>query len=85
MGDRPAMTSQVERLARVEQQVRALTENFNDHKKDTDERFDKIDKKLDDLLALRNKGAGVFWLISSLIGTGIVGALYQFGSWIMGK
>jgi hypothetical protein len=28
--------------------------------------------KLDDLLALKNKGAGAFWLASALMGTGIV-------------
>lgn len=35
----------------------------------------EINNKLDDLLGLRNKGVGVFWLASALLGTGIVGFL----------
>jgi hypothetical protein len=36
-----------------------------------------MDKKLDDLLALRYKGQGAFWLAAMLLGTGIVGAISQ--------
>lgn len=43
-----------------------------------------IDGKLDELLALRNKGAGVFWLASCLFGTAIVGALNLITNWIRG-
>lgn len=45
-------------------------------------KLEEINKKLDDLLELRNKGMGAFWLASSLIGTGIVGALFTFLSWL---
>ena len=51
-------------------------------------RFDNIEatqatisKQLEDLLALRNKGVGAFWLASSLLGTGIVGVIYQLLTW----
>jgi hypothetical protein len=37
-----------------------------------------MDKKLDDLLALKYKGAGAFWLASTIIGTGIIALLTQF-------
>lgn len=47
---------QNERLARVEEQVNELKE-----------KVDRMDKKLDDLLALRNKGAGVLWLLGGLV------------------
>jgi len=77
--------SQGERLARMEVEVTELKDSFNEHKKDTNERFDRIEKKLDDLLALRNKGAGVFWLISILVGTGIMTAGAQFLGWLVGK
>jgi len=60
------MTTQNERLARLEERVQAL-----------EEQVDKMNGKLDDLLALRNKGAGVFWLMSLLMGTGIAGFIYS--------
>ena len=37
--------------------------------------------KLDELLAMRNKGIGAFWLASTLLGTGIVGFIVQFIDW----
>lgn len=43
-----------------------------------------MDKKLDDLLILRYKGAGAFWLAATLIGTGIVGAISQLFTWFRG-
>jgi hypothetical protein len=39
----------------------------------------EMDKKLDELLTLRSKGVGVFWLASGLVGTGIFG----FFTWIV--
>lgn len=41
----------------------------------------EINDKLDDLLAMRNKGLGAFWLASTLLGTGIVGFIVQIISW----
>lgn len=35
----------------------------------------EINRKLDELLNLRHKGVGAFWLASGLLGTGIVGFL----------
>lgn len=63
-----------ERLSMLEVEVKALKDQVN-----------RMDQKLDDLLALRNKGVGVFWLISSLIGTGIVGAFFQLAKWLNGN
>lgn len=42
----------------------------------------KMDDKLDELLRLRYKGAGAFWLASALIGTGIVGIFAQLMNYI---
>lgn len=42
----------------------------------------QINDKLDDLIALRNKGFGVFWVISTLFGIGIVGFAAQLFSWL---
>lgn len=41
-----------------------------------------INDKLDELLDMRNKGIGAFWLVSTLLGTGIVGFTVQFISWL---
>lgn len=51
------MTTQAERIAVLESRMT-----------DLDKRTASMDKKLDDLLALRYKGAGAFWLASSLFG-----------------
>lgn len=58
------MVTQLERLTRVEVEVQALKEGLEDFKTETNSRLDDMDKKLDALLALRNKGAGVLWILS---------------------
>lgn len=74
------MTTQVERLARVEERLQSLTDTVDRNQRDADERLEAIDKKLDDLLALRNKGAGIIWLL----GTGFIGGVYWFIDWLRG-
>lgn len=59
------MTTQIERLAKLEERVSVL-----------EDKVDSMNDKLDELLALRYKGVGAFWLASSLIGTGIIGFIY---------
>jgi hypothetical protein len=59
--------TQVERLARVEEQVNELRI-----------KVDSLEAKIDELLSLRYKGAGAFWLASLLLGTGIVGMFVKF-------
>lgn len=44
----------------------------------------KVEAKLDELLALRQKGMGAFWLASSLLGTGIIGLVFTLVSWMRG-
>ncbi len=41
----------------------------------------EIADKLDNLIGMRNKGIGAFWLASTLLGTGIVGFIVQLTSW----
>lgn len=65
-----AITTQAERIAQLE--VRML---------DVQSQQIQINNKLDDLLALRNRGIGAFWLASTLLGTGIVGLIVQLTSW----
>lgn len=54
-------------MARLEERVNAL-----------EEKVDAMNHKLDDLLALKYKGAGAFWLMTTLFGTGLFGLLYAF-------
>jgi hypothetical protein len=68
------MSANIERLARLEEQVSELRN-----------RVDSMDAKLDELLALRYKGAGAFWLAAALIGTGIVGSITQFFHYLFPK
>jgi ferritin-like metal-binding protein YciE len=77
--------AQGERLARMEVEVQELKTSFDSHKEETKARFDRIESKLDDLLALRDKGLGVFWLMSILGGTGIIAIGAEFIKWIAGK
>lgn len=63
-----------ERITALEVQVQGLRAECSD-----------MNSKLDDLLALRNKGAGVFWLVSIVIGSGIIGGVLQLINWIGGK
>jgi ferritin-like metal-binding protein YciE len=71
------MTSQAERLARMEVEVKALKDSFEEHKAETNRRLETLDEKLDQLLELRNKGAGVLWLLGGIISTGVIGGLWQ--------
>lgn len=48
------------------------------------ERLPEIERKLDELLHMRSKGVGAFWLASSLLGTGIMGVIFAFIDWIKG-
>jgi hypothetical protein len=57
---------QIERLTRVEEQVNSLKADVKE-----------MNDKLDDLLILRWKGMGAFWLAATILGTGIVGILVK--------
>jgi hypothetical protein len=67
------MTSQVERIAAMEVRLFKLEETVVN-----------MDKKLDDLLALKYKGQGMFLLASAIFGTGIIGTLYMILGWFKG-
>jgi hypothetical protein len=76
------MTAYGERIAGMEVEVRELKKAFYDHKSETTASMNELKDKLDELLVLRNKGAGVVWLVSTLVGTGILGAVLQLLQWI---
>lgn len=74
------MVSDIERLTRLEYDLRAVAVRVETLEKN----LSNIDSKLDQLLALRNKGVGAFWLMSALLGTGIIGAMFTFLTWLRG-
>ena len=67
-------TNQGERIMAVEVRVEQL-----------ERKVDQINNKLDDLLALRYKGQGAFWLASALFGTGIIGLLSLVINYLRGN
>lgn len=66
---------QIERLTTVEAGVREVKEEMEEMKARQMTFYEDTTKKLDELIALRNKGAGIFWLINAIFTTGLVGAL----------
>lgn len=67
------MLSDHERIAVLETQVKTMSE-----------RFDSFEEKLDEVLELKNKGLGAFWLASALIGSGILSGIFSLISWMKG-
>lgn len=48
-------------------------------------KLDEVNDKLDTLLALRNKGAGAFWLASIIFGTSIMGGVTLLLNYLRGN
>ena len=67
------MPSEAERLAVLE---------YKDSQQEI--KLAEISRKLDELLVLRNKGLGAFWLATSLIGTGLFGVMALVFDWFKG-
>lgn len=63
-----------ERVARLETEVKQILSNQTESR----EAVSNVNDKLDELLALKNKGMGAFWLASALAGTGIVSFFWWF-------
>jgi glycerol-3-phosphate responsive antiterminator len=70
MASRP---TQAERIAILETHIQTLQDEMKEIARKNEERHIDMSKKLDDLLGLKNKGVGAFWLASSLTGVGILG------------
>lgn len=70
MSSAPSHITQGERIAALEVKVSELLTQQQ-----------KSNEKLDELLAMRHKGIGAFWLASTLLGTGLVGFVVQLISW----
>ena len=68
MNDRDIEWAQ--RIAVLELKVQQVTDSV-----------EEMSAKLDEILLLKSKGMGAFWLASSLLGTGILGLLFAFMNW----
>lgn len=69
---------EAERLAILETEMREVRAN----QARFEVKQDAMDAKIDDLLALRHKGVGAFWLASALTGTGIIGGISLLWDWL---
>ncbi len=58
-----------ERIVRLEEKLVGVEERMNE----IDAKMDRIEHKLDDLLTLKHKGAGAFWLVSLIFGAAVMG------------
>ena len=65
--------NQYERIARLEKSVEII-----------ESKQEEILEKLEELLTLKNKGVGAFWLASTIIGTSIVAFVSSVASWFKG-
>lgn len=65
--------TQAERITALEVQVEHLVEELR-----------QTNKNLNDLLALRNKGAGVFWIVTTIFGASLFSAVTALSNWMKG-
>jgi len=72
--------TQAERITALETQMAYLVAEL----RETNERQKQTNARLEDLLALRNKGLGAFWLATTLFGTSLIGIATVFMSWLKG-
>lgn len=71
----PGVLERITRLETEMSQVLASQKEFRDS-------WAKVDDKLDTLLSLKDKGAGAFWLASSLAGIGAISIFFQVLTWV---
>lgn len=73
-----------ERIAVLETKFSELSKKFDQHVLETRAENQSLEAKLDSLLEIKNKGLGALWLISGLVGSGIIGGILSFIQWIKG-
>lgn len=60
-----------ERIGRLDERVDELST-----------RMGRVEDKLDQLLSLKNKGAGAFWLVGLIISSGVLTAVIEVIRWL---
>lgn len=73
------------RIAVLEEQIRGIREQQKSHNRETQSRFDELDDKVDQLIAVMNRGKGAY--AASLALAGMIGAVMLklaglFGVWL---
>lgn len=68
----------------LETQMKSLTDQVSAHAEETRSEYQSVSAKLDNLLTLKHKGMGAFWLASTLIASGLIGFVSTFVSWLRG-
>jgi len=64
----------IQRITVLEQEVKQVKEELIK----SEATNMRMESKLDELLELRSKGMGVFWILSGLFGTGLIGIFYTY-------
>lgn len=62
------------KIAVLEEQIKGIREQQANHARDTRERFEEMGDKLDELLAMMNKGKGAYAALFLI--SGIAGAIF---------
>ena len=78
------MNTVEERIAVLEAKVELLSVQVSTHAEETRTEYKTLESKLDDILALKNKGMGAIWLASALFGSGLIGLATVFVNWLKG-
>ena len=66
--------TEAERIAALEERMKA-----------SEKRDEEIIAKLDDLLALKNKGMGAFWIVSIIMGAAFTAVMSLVTGWLNGN
>ena len=66
-----------DKLMAHEGRISALESLIKSYKED----MENIEAKLDQLLTLKNKGAGAFWLVTIIASSGVLGILGTIFDW----
>ncbi len=70
------------RIAVLEEQIRGIREQQKSHNASTQSRFDELDDKVDQLIAVMNRGRGAY--AASLALAGVIGAVLVKGMAVLG-
>lgn len=75
------LQTQIERIAALEVQVSVLQYSIDAGSREARARHESMEAKLNDLIQLKHKGMGAFWLASALAGTGILTLFWTAVEW----
>jgi hypothetical protein len=77
-----ASNTTLERIASLETQILYLKEIIKEDTEKSSRDIEEIKNSLNDLLNLKNKGIGAFWLASTIVGSGVIALLMSVAHWL---